>query len=335
MNRMTKILLVALVIQAGLVVVMWTTRSSAPQDESEPVVAGLAVKDVTGYTLVAKAADKEQTVELAKKGDAWVVSGADDFPADTQKVEEILDKVVKARRSAPIASNKANHNALDVGERDFSRRLTLKTAEATHTLIIGSAKGNSVHVRQADQDDVYLARGLSAFELKDTITQYVETKYVEVEAPDSVKVTNNKGTVTLLKVDGRWTVPELPADAPVDTAAAEALVNSARSLRLVTPIGKTVKPEYALGGGDGATVEVRKGEVVTRYQIGGLAPDTNRFAKSDQNEWVVTVAPFAIASLLDQTPDKLIKVDKPAGDPGAGDGTEMPFDPGALPFPMQ
>lgn len=331
MNRTSKILLVALAAQVALVAVTWSMRGGAPSDDSSPLLPDVALADITGFTLVAKAGDAApKTLSLARKGEAWVVDGADDYPADKKKVEEVLDKVVKARIRAPIAANKANHNALDVGERDFSRQLTLKAGEATHRLVFGSAKGSSVHARFADKDAVYLARGVTAWDLKDTVVSYLDETYVEIEAPDGVKVTNAKGTVSLNKVDGNWKVAELPEGVVLDTAALEAFVNTARSVRLVEPIGKTAKPEFALGGPDGATVEIKKGETVTRYQVGSVHSENHRYVKADTSEWVVTAAMFAIGTLLDQTPDKFIKKDEPKEAPPGG-GMDMPFDPGALP----
>lgn len=335
MNRTSKILIAALAVQVGLVAVTWSMRGQAPSMDAEPLLPGVALGDITGFTLVAKAGDKEKTLELAKKDGKWVMPGADDYPADEKKVEEVLKKVAEAKIRAPIANNKANHNALDVGDREFSRRLTLKTGAATHTLIVGSAKGSSAHARFADKDEVFLARGFSAWELRDTVTHYVDEKYLDIEAPDAVKVTNAKGTVSLNKVEGNWKVAELPEGTPLDTAVVEAFINNTRTVRLVEPVGKTVKPEYGLGGADGAKIEIKKGDEVTRYEVGVVQGESNRYLKAEKNDWVVTAAGFAVGALIDQTPDKFIKKEEPKGE-APGGMPDMPFDPGALPpMPFQ
>ncbi|MCA9526114.1 MAG: DUF4340 domain-containing protein, partial [Myxococcales bacterium] len=330
MNRTNKILAGALLVQVALVAVTWSMRGRGPSLDAEPLLPDTAVADVQALKVVAKSGEKETTVQFARKGDGWVVPTADDFPADAKKVEEVVKKLVEARIRAPIASNKANHNNLDVGDRDFSRRVTLTVGGKDRTLVVGSAKGSSAHVRFADQDDVFVARGFSAFELRDGLATYVDGDYVKVEAPESVKLTNPRGTVTLNFVEGNWKVAELPPDAPLDTARIEAFVSAARLIRLIEPLGKTVKPEYGFDAADKAVVELKKGDVVTRYTIGALAPDNNRYVKSESNDWVVTTAIHNIGTLLDQTPDRFIKEDLPA-DGGGPEGGMPPGMPGLPP----
>ncbi|MEZ4463502.1 MAG: DUF4340 domain-containing protein [bacterium] len=336
MSRSNKILAGALLLQVALVAVTWSMRGSTSAIDTEPLLPGASVADVTGLAIVAKSGDKETTLKLAKKGDGWVVPDADDYPADTKKVEEVIKKVVDARIRAPIASNKANHNNLDVGDRDFSRRLTLTMGGKDQGLVVGSAKGSSAHVRFADQDAVYVARGFSAYELRDTLTSYLDADYVKVEDPDAIKLTNQRGTVTLSKVDGQWRVAELPPDAPTDAARIDAFVSAARLVRLVAPIGRTVKPEHGFDATEKAVVEIKKGDALTRYTVGAAASESNRYVKSEQSAYVVTAAVTGIGSLLDQTPDRFIKEDLPAppeGDPGLPPG--MPplpgMGPGGLP----
>ncbi|MCA9537246.1 MAG: DUF4340 domain-containing protein [Myxococcales bacterium] len=327
MNKANKILLGLLVAQGALAAVTWTTGGGSGGTDAHPLIADLDPAAVTSLTVTNRATEEgkaAETVTLVKKGDAWVVPAADDFPADPKKVDEVVEKLAKATTREPIAESKANHNALNVGERTFEKKVEIKAGERTIKLVLGSAKGSSAHVRVDDGDAVYLARGISAWAMSNRVDTYLDTAYVQVDEPTEVRVQNANGPLDLQKTDdGKWHVAQLPPDAKVDESRVRAFVNAARSVRLAEPVGKTVKPEYGFDGG--TLVMVKKGEEVTNFTIGKVDGDFV-YVKSEKNDYVVKVRKYSVETLLNQTADKFIE-EPPAPDAEGGQG--MP--PGMMP----
>ena len=329
MNRMiNKVLGVALIAQIGLVALTWGTRGSAPRTDARPLIEAIEPDQVTGLRVESAPANGKpaQVVELAKKGDDWVLPGADDYPADAKKVDKVLEALFAGRIRAPIASNAANHNALEVGDRSYTRKVKLTAGNSAVELVVGAARGTAAHVRRAGEEPVYLARGFSATALEDTPAPYLDTTYLDVEAPDQIVVKNPRGTLTLNKVEGNWTLAELPPGTPGDPERFTAFVGAARKLIIDAPVGKTVKPEYGLDTPLAAHVTIKAGEKTYTYSLGAME-DGKRYLKREDNDWVVLVPTFSVSNLMDQVPQSFIKEDRPE--------VEAPLDHAHQPHPTR
>ncbi len=335
MNNTNKILIGAAVLQAVLLAVTWSSgvgRAGA-SSEVEPLV-DVELSQVSAFTVSDRPEGEEaaESVSLKRAGEGWVVDGADDFPADAEKVDEVIGKLLKASRRDPIATKAANHNALDVGERTYDKKVALTIDGEQKTLILGSAKGSSVHARFEGQDDVYLARGISSWAVGNKVDTYVDTQYLDVEDPVEVRVVNQNGPIDLAKDDSdTWRVAQLKPDAPVDPSRVRSFVTAARSVRLTAPVGKTVKPEYGLGDG-AVTVSVRNAEKTVSWRIGAEDGDF-RYVKADDDDYVVKVRKYALESLVGQSPDKFVEEvpttpkapgSQPMGIPGLPPGVQLP-----------
>ncbi len=328
MNKTNQILAGLVVAQFALIALTWAGAGQSGGDDANALVPA-EVDSVTAIEITgkpAKAGEASKTVKLSKKGDKWVVSSAADFPAKKDKVEEVVKKLVEAKVRAPVATNKANHAALKVADGTFDKKVTISAGGSEHKLVVGSGKSSSIHARFADKDEVYLARGISAWAISDRIASYVDTQYVKVDDPTEVRVQNPKGTISIHKDADKMVVAELPPDANVDDSRVTAFVNSAKSLRMAEPVGREIKPEYGL---DGGTKVVLKGkDVEVKYTIGAKAGDEDKYyAKAEGNDFVVLVNKWSVDKLNDQTPDKFIKevaAPAPPGGPPGGMPGGMP-----------
>ena len=320
MSRTNQILAVALLIQAGLAVFMLSGTTGRASTDAN-VMLDLSADDITELVIEAKPRSDGKVLpplDLKKQGDGWVVASAGGYPAKIEKIKELTTKLATLKVREPIATNAANHNALNVGEQSFAKKVKIVAGQTSKSLIVGSAKGSSIHARFADQDNVYLARGLSAFALSERPTTYVDTQYVKVDDASAITVTNPGGTIHISKAEGgHYVVQELPADADVDDSRVKSFVNSATNVQLAEPVGKEIKPEYGL---DGSTkVEITAGEKTVSYVIGALK-DEKFYVKADNSDFVVLVSKWAVESLQKQTPDKFIKEQAAPTPPGGGPG---------------
>lgn len=351
MTPTNKILAALLVAQAVLLAVTWSSDIGRAGDvETTTLFGDATAADVTAITIQSRGKDAvpkrpgeperaavpPKIVQLARRGDAWVVPGADDFPAEASKVDEVIGKLVGATHREPVATSAASHNALSVGEATYDKKVTVTVDGETRTLYVGGAKGQSVHARFDGDDTVYLARGVSAWGLADSIDTYIDTAYVDVAEPTRIEATNAQGTITLDKDDtGAWRVAELRPDANVDDSRIRSYVGAARVLRIVEPVGKTSKPEYGLDDPE-ATVTLSAGDETVRYVVGAEDGDA-RYVKADGRDYIVRVRKFGLDSVLSQTPEKFIHEPMgadampPGGIPGLPPGVGMPA-PGSQPM---
>jgi hypothetical protein len=241
-----------------------------------------------------------------------VVASAADFPADEKKVNEVLDKLVALKAKEPIATQTASHNALKVGEREYGRKVMLKTASETKRFILGDGPGESVHVRFDGKENVYRSRGLSQWAVKANLSGYIDTQYVDVDKDKltRVTITHEKGTLTFTKQDDKWTLVELPEGSEIDDVKVNTLMSEVSKFSLNEPVGKEIKPEFGLANGvkvqldyveekePGETdaKETDSKEKVSKslsYTIGAKKDDTYFYVKADGRDYVVTVSKWS------------------------------------------
>ena len=162
--NINKTLIGLLAVQVVLGVFMWSGRTT--QVFEERALFDVRLEDIQEFTIrrpKGEQKDENDSLRVLKVGDEWQLPDYDDYVVDSGKVEDILGRLIMAKIRRAVARKKENHNALGVGERDFTKHIAIKTPERSYSLFAGNAKGTSMHARFDGQDEVYLARGVAAW----------------------------------------------------------------------------------------------------------------------------------------------------------------------------
>jgi hypothetical protein len=330
-KKLQGILLGALAVQVVLAFVTWTSGGRQAHVDPKPLL-GFDKAAVTAVEITEKASsptDKDATLRLEKSGEGWVVASAGGYPAKKDKVEEFVAKLTDLKVRDPIATKKADHNALRVGADVWGRKVKITAGAETKELVVGSGQGSTVHVRFADKDDVYNGRGVSEYAISARASSYVDTDYVKVDADkvSEVEITNPAGTLSFRKDGENWSLAQLPAGQQLDQGKVKSFVSGIARLSFKEPVGKTIAPEYGLGAG--------AAKVVLRYTDGsdaktvtyavGAAKDGAHYVKADGQDFVVLVAEWSTKPVLEKKPDDFVKKEEPAA---AANGAPRGLPPG-------
>lgn len=300
------VLIGALAAQVGLVLLTWWPRGADAPEVLELVPSG--GNGITELTVLGKG-DGKQPVTLRSVDGTWKVASAHDYPADPDKVAEVVTALGELRLRQPIATQAASHESLGVTDDGFERKLTFTADGTPRTVLVGAAASKAIHLRLEGTDAVYKVKGVSAWTLKDDAKSYLPTNHVDVDPAGLVRfeLTNATGTLTLAKVDGAWTM-EAPVAGPVDATAVDALLEKALKVRLAEVVGPDVLPEHGLTEGatrvtwstsvDGASVD--GGYVV------GAEVDGKFFVRSDDLPFVVRAPTYRLKDLVALDPAGLV-----------------------------
>jgi hypothetical protein len=303
-TRLQQILGGILVLQLALAAFVLWPRPVA-SGGGEPLLAGVKVGDITALTITG---DTGQTVKLAKQGEAWVAPDAGDYPADAAKVSPVLDKLVAIKTGRLVAQTKTSHAQLQVADDKFARKVEVTTGSGTQTLYLGSSAGGStIHVRLAGQNNVYLANGLSSWEVAVDLLSWVNPVYFEATAADVTGFTlkNRNGEFAFTKdASGNWTLPGLAAGEAVNANNVVTLVSSATSVRMTKPLGKMEDAAYGMAQPAAVvTLKYKSGdqEKTTTLTIGGQDPaDKGYYVKSSDSPYYVKVAEYSVQTLVER-----------------------------------
>jgi hypothetical protein len=188
---------------------------------------------------------------MARSDGGWVLPDADDYPAVSEKVTALLDKIVNLTAEQLITQTTASHKRLKVAEDDFNAHIEFELSDGSqHNLYVGSsASYGTAYVRADNQEQVYLVSNFSSSDASSRATAWVESTYFSVAQDEVVglKLENANGILEFVKdQDGAWTMKGLGADETLNQSAVTSLVSSASSVSMQKPLGKEEQEDYGL-----------------------------------------------------------------------------------------
>lgn len=303
------ILLVVLLAQIAVTAYLfWPTEAATLN--GDPILAGVTPDAVTALTIT----DTDgQSVSFSKEGDTWTLADTDGYPARSEKITEILGKLVAINTDRLVTQTAASHDRLQVGEGNYVRKVDITTASGAQTLYLGSSTGASAtHVRTANADATYLTSEVATWELDTLPTTWIEVAYYQVPKEQITEVTleNGNGSLTFVRGDNEnsgengdeWTLTDATADEPVAPANINTLIDRIATLNLHTVLGKSEAPEYGFDAplatltvttSDATTATTSAATKTTTLVVGAKDEETNTYyLKSSDSEFYVRLAAF-------------------------------------------
>lgn len=318
-----------LVVQLGLAALTWWPAGDATVTATKLLPGG--GNSVTAFSVQRSGDDVEPAV-LAQEGGAWRITSAHGYPADAEKISEVLDALGKIELGRPVVTQKTSHAAHKVADDDFGKKVTFTADGQEHTLLIGAAASKAVYVRVDGSDDVYKVNGLSEFTFKDANRSYWSTNYLQLVKDDitDLTLTTDAFTLSLHKDGEAWVVPGAEGVA-ARTDKVDELLGKLAAVRLNEPAGAATDP---LPGAWGLTPPAVTVAYTTSdgasTQTGSLAisaeVDGKHYALSQGNAFVAVVPSYVVKPLLEATPEALTQPEGAAPAEVPADlGLDLPF----------
>jgi hypothetical protein len=308
-RRHNQILIGVLVVQIILSVVVFWPRSAATGG-GEPLFADFEAGDLV---MLAIEDEEGNRTALRKSAEGWVLPDADDYPAQAENIDLLVEKLVGLNTDRLVTRTDASHKRLNVAADDFIRRLDLEMADGTkQTLYLGSSpQYSAIHFRLDGQDETYLGSGVSTWEIDATADAWVDTTYLSVPQENVTQMTleNNNGTfVFSLDAEGNWTMDDLAADETANATNINAVVRQATSLKLTNPLGKEEKAAYGMDAPNAIVTLEAEGRTITLHVGAKDATEEDRyFVKSSESPYYVRVAEFSVKAMVENTRDDFIE----------------------------
>ncbi len=242
-------------------------------------------------------------MEIFRQDGKWLVDREHKYPADPGKVENFIGKLLKLKSNRLVTTTAASHVRLKVADQVFNKKVTIAAGDRHITLFFGTSPTNkTLHVRLDKENEVYLARGLSAWEIQANSASWWLGQYIDLPADKiaSLAVTNGQGSFTLEhKDDKTWGLAG--DDAAIAPKAVEAFVGKATSLNLLKYLGQQDKKEYGLAKPAATLVYTEKDGSKITLAIGPKNADENNYVlKADSSPFYVSAASYVIDPLLQQ-----------------------------------
>lgn len=310
MNRRNMILLALLICQVIAVVALYRP---AIRQSAEAVVffPGLSAQLTREITLTD---NNGASIRLNHEGGTWQIASRDNIPVAPEKITAVISKLAGLNSSRLVTRTRGSHARLKVADELFSRRLEVKTDTGTTTLYLGSAPSyQTMHVRLADNDLVYLVEDLAAWELGTEPNGWWQNHYLDipVETVQGLTLANSHGTIGLARTDDKsWHLgSDGQEDRQIGNEAVSQLLAAAASLTASDYLGRNPDASYGLAKpAVTMTLSFKKpAETETkqvRVEIGPAAAEGGQHvAKSSDSAFYVRLTATEIERLLNASAD--------------------------------
>jgi hypothetical protein len=315
MSRTNQILAGVLALQIILVAVVFWPRPAASVASGEPLFAEVEADQIVQLTITDANGDQ---IQLAKELGNWVLPEADDYPAQEDKISELLDKIVALKADRLVTQTPASHKRLKVADNAFERRIEFELTDGTrHKLYLGiSPSYGATHVRADGREEAYLARGLSIADVGVRAYNWVDTLYFSVPQDQVVALTleNKNGRFEFEKDDaGTWTMKGLAPDETLKENNVKSMVARISSLRMLRPLGKTEQDDYGLEEPSAViTVQTRDEEGNTKtytLRVGAKSEEDNSYVViSSESPYYVRVSEYTVRDFVERTRDDFVEL---------------------------
>ena len=131
--------------------------------------------------------DQGNEAILQKQGKIWTLPELENLPADSERIERVLEAITRGETGWPVANSIPARQRFQVAGYHFRRRIIMAGG---HTLLgtvyLGTSPGfRKVHARNDIGDDIYALR-LNAFDLPAESEAWLDRRLLQVRAPLSI-----------------------------------------------------------------------------------------------------------------------------------------------------
>jgi hypothetical protein len=302
-NRFQQILIGVLIVQVALsVFLLWPHQAVS---NAELLLGGMTKDQVVSLTI---ADGKGVSSTFARADAGWVLPDRDNFPADSIKLEGMLDNLAKIKMDRLVTQTVDSQARLKVAADDFATRVTLNLSDGSSKIIyLGTQAGvGANNVRLDGDNNVYLTNVISSYEVGANAGAWIDTTYLQLEYADMsyLNFTNSLGVNEFQKgADGSWTMSGLVGDETFNPNNLTSMLNRLAIVSMAEPLGKENKAEYGMDA-PLAVINVRTENAVNGSQditltVGALNTETNQYyLKSSASEYYVTIPNYSVETFI-------------------------------------
>ncbi|MEE4298089.1 MAG: DUF4340 domain-containing protein [Pseudomonadales bacterium] len=130
-----------------------------------------------------------RAVMLEREAEGWVLPEAERFPADADRIDDLLAELAGLEAGAPVARSTEAHERFRVTEDAFERHVVLEDADGTvGELLLGRSRDTRrVHARADDAEAVVVIE-LPTWELPTARRDWLDQSRLQLEAKDVVAI---------------------------------------------------------------------------------------------------------------------------------------------------
>ncbi len=195
-----KSLSVLLSLQIFLAAVLILTEQQRDREDEDRLTINLSIGNVSELTIT----DETSKVNLILSDDSWLVANETDFPADSVKVNRLLESIenLSTQPTNIVAVTKTARVRFKVDSEDFNKRIRLTdTKGISEELYLGSSPGlDLTHIRKHEEDAIHVTK-FPAYQASGTTSSWLDKSILQINSQDLVYL--EAGEIVLQRNDDK------------------------------------------------------------------------------------------------------------------------------------
>lgn len=223
---------------------------------SEPVALMHFDADTVDH-IILEGADNQQ-ITLQRASDKWVLSNAANFPANKEKVDQLLKRIQSLRVDTPVATKDSAQARFKVSDQHYERRITLSYDDKkVARLYLGSSPGIRLSHARRDEDNAIYTVKMATYDVPLKTADWEDKSILTLSQDDivaiDVKGLQLKRLASVKEGDDKegaqpssWHADSLEPDQQLQSNAVNKLVELLAHLHFSKVLGNEDKAEYGL-----------------------------------------------------------------------------------------
>lgn len=320
-----------MVVQVGLTVVTQVAHRADTSQSAKGPLLKLNVAEINELLLEDGEGHK---LRLTKEKDRWLLPDAGPFPADTARVQGLLERLAAMQRGWPEATTTEAATRFKVAPARFERKLSLRAGGTDAAVVyFGTSPGLRKIYLRVDGDKEIEAMALSPHELEVKADSWIDTAILHLK-PEQVARVELPGVQLVGGKDGLHPA-DLKADEEVVKDRLDSVIKRLTDLSITAILGTESKPEYGLETPalryrvtleGGATVDYLFGQPPQPEKTEGKEPQPaaeNTFVlKVSTQEQLLRVDGWQVEELKNVTRTSLVRTKTPTPTQSSPEGEQ-------------
>ena len=325
MRNTVKFLVALLVVQILLAAAINLSKEDVAA-KAEPVALVTFEQDNID-TIVLEGPDNEK-VKLVKQDGQWVLPEIEQFPANTTKITQLLNKLASLQVTRPVATSSSAQERFKVSTNSFERRITLSSdGESLAQIYLGTSPGmRLIHARKADSEQVY-AVAMSSYEVPVERANWEDKSLLKIDKSSVASLSVNGITITRiasedsedadddtsdidnLTTEPSWQTADLSQNRYLDNDAVNDLLDTLAKFQYESVLGQEDNPEYGLNEPALSLTVTTDNDDSVSYTIGKQESGSYVVKASSRPEYF-KLASYRATSLIDASKPETLTPEK-------------------------
>jgi hypothetical protein len=186
-KKLSQLAIIAAISIIAAAAVHYITNRPAQTPQSRAyLIQGLDPGKVAGIIISAN----DKSINLQRRGKTFVVSEKDNYPATTERINELFTEVLDIKTKELITDKPENHPDLEVTQDKAGSAVQFLDNDAnviTGVVMGKRTEGGDVYARLADSNMVYLCENVPW--IRTSAMDYIDQKLISAERQDIISVT--------------------------------------------------------------------------------------------------------------------------------------------------